>query len=63
MVKIVGKDERAVKRTTCVRCASILEYTLNEVSRIVVRDYGGGSDSYNTIQCPNCASSIQVKGY
>jgi hypothetical protein len=34
MVKVVGLDESAVKRITCVKCASILEYTESEVQWI-----------------------------
>jgi len=63
MVKIIGKDERAVKRTTCGQCASILEYTLKEVQARSYRDWDGTRDTSYTIQCPNCARSVQVKGH
>lgn len=54
MVKIVGKDPEAVHRVTCKKCASILEYTLSEVTYSYTTDYGGGTDAYNFIICPVC---------
>jgi len=52
MVKIVGKDESFVKRVTCRSCASILEYTLNEVREYHGTDYTGG--------VPNDTSQIYI---
>lgn len=63
MVQVVGKDQSAVKRTTCRGCASILEYTLSEVSRGFSSDYTGGTDYYNYIRCPVCSKEVYVKGY
>lgn len=58
MVKVVGRDERKVKRVTCKSCASILEYTESEVRSSVQYDYGGGSDTYRYITCPSCGSKV-----
>lgn len=63
MVKIVGRDESAVKRVTCRNCASILEYCLYEVKSRKVSDYGGGSEIYKFICCASCNSEVAVKGY
>lgn len=63
MVKIVGRDESAVKRVTCRDCASILEYCLYEVKSRNVSDYGGGSEVYKFILCASCNSEVAVKGY
>lgn len=40
MVKVVGRDETAIKRITCKRCASVLEYnTLSEAKEYHGTDY------------------------
>lgn len=52
MVKIVGRDERAVKRVTCKKCASILEYTESEVQDRRYSSMGEVGTVY-FIQCPN----------
>jgi hypothetical protein len=52
MVKIVGKDDRAVHRCTCPHCASILEYTLNEVNDRRYSSMGEMGTVYY-IMCPN----------
>lgn len=63
MVKIVGRDESAVKRTTCRSCAAILEYTSSEVQSITSRDYSGVSDTDYYIICPNCGQRAYVRSY
>jgi DNA-directed RNA polymerase subunit RPC12/RpoP len=62
MVKIVGKDESAVKRITCKSCASILEYTLSEVKSIRHScDYLGDCEYDDGIVCPNCNENVFVR--
>lgn len=63
MVKVVGRDESAVKRVTCRSCASILEYCLTEVLSFKSYDYGGGCDIVKYIKCAACGSDVTVKGY
>jgi len=57
MVKIVGRDENAVKRITCRECASILEYTISEQK---TRKYSacGEVDTLTYIDCPNGHEAI-----
>ena len=59
MVKIVGIDEKEVKRITCKCCARILEYTLSEV-RILWegKDYSGGPDGAKGFTCPGCGKDV-----
>ena len=59
MVKVVGREERLVKRTTCSNCASILEYTLNEVES---KTYSccGHLETDGFIKCPNCGYNVRV---
>ena len=61
MVKVVGIDESAKKRVTCRSCASILEYTRNEIQEHSYTDYGGGRDTDYFIVCPSCAERVTVK--
>lgn len=63
MVQIVGEDPAQIKRVTCKKCASILEYTLSEVKSRTSRDYTGCSDTTRFINCPKCGNEIIVKGY
>lgn len=59
MVKVIGRDETAVKRITCPGCASILEYTQNEVKRIRHNcDYLGDCDYDDGIKCPECDGNV-----
>lgn len=63
MVKVVGKDEKAVKRITCKSCASILEYTLNEVKSRHGTDYGGGPDGCEWVDCPSCGNKAIIRSW
>ncbi len=58
MVSIVGIDPGSVKRKTCRKCASILEYTESEEKSYISYDYGGGSDRYYYIKCPKCSNKV-----
>lgn len=60
MVRVVGRDERYVRKATCHHCASILEYTNSETKEKTVSDYGGGRDIVNYITCPSCGNEITV---
>ena len=64
MVRAVGKDEKHIHKVTCPRCASILEYTLSEVTYSHTTDYSGVSDPYNYIICPVCnPDMLKHRGY
>lgn len=63
MVKVVGRDETAVKRITCRGCASILEYTLSEVKKYSGTDYGGGSDGCEWVDCPSCGYQVVIHSW
>jgi hypothetical protein len=60
MVKVVGKDNMYVLKTTCRKCASILEYTESECRVFTSRDYSGSSDEYKEIACPTYNNKIYV---
>lgn len=63
MVQVVGKDQSAVKRVTCKSCASILEYTPSEVKKETGRDYSGGSDGREWINCPSCGHEVILRSW
>lgn len=63
MVKVVGRDESAVKRVTCRSCASVLEYNLNEVKRESGTDYGGGPDGREWVDCPHCSRRAIIRSW
>jgi RNase P subunit RPR2 len=63
MVKIIGTDENHIKRVSCKKCASKLEYVQSEVKSFTHYDYGGGSDECYYITCPKCDNNVYVKGY
>ena len=52
-----------IKRCICNNCGAELEYVPNDVKSKTVTDYGGGSDTYYFIVCPQCTKDVSVKGY
>ncbi len=64
MVTVVNPNPHpsVVKRCVCRGCGAELEYTPNEVKERTVGDYGGGSDTYRWIKCPQCSKDVSV-GY
>lgn len=60
MVKVIGKDPRAVYAVTCKSCASILEYVRADVTVSVHRYYDGSSDNYKYVKCPTCNNKVEV---
>ena len=62
MAKVVGRDDRAVKRITCRECAAIVEYTPSEVRNLWSgKDYSGGSDGADGFNCPSCNHLIHTR--
>ena len=60
MAKVVGRDEKAVKRITCLNCASILEYTPSEAVTKRGGDYSGDTWTYKIINCPTCGLFVEI---
>lgn len=58
MITIIGKDPSVAKRITCRNCGSILEYHTKDVTEVIGKDYGGGTDIRNYIICPVCAKEV-----
>ena len=63
MVQVVGEDPKAFKQVTCEHCAAILQYTLHEVKRRDGKDYSGGADGEEWINCPRCSNKVVLKSW
>jgi hypothetical protein len=64
MAKVIGRDERAVKRITCRNCAAIVEYTPSEVRNLWRgKDYSGCSYGADGFNCPNCNQEIHTNSW
>lgn len=63
VVKVIdpGPDPKVVKQVVCQNCGAKLEYVPNDVKSQSVHDYGGGSDTYCWIDCPQCAKKVTVR--
>lgn len=65
MVRIIDAtpDQSVVKRVVCGNCGVKLEYVPRDVQRRTSRDYGGGTDVTEYIQCPCCGHDVVVRMY
>lgn len=61
MVTVVGLDTSKILRITCKCCAAILEYLPIEVQKRTYKDYGGGTNVVEYIQCPQCKKEVIIK--
>jgi predicted RNA-binding Zn-ribbon protein involved in translation (DUF1610 family) len=63
MVQIVGIDPKVTKQVTCRNCGSILEYTPSEIKHYHGKDYSGGSDGREWIDCPKCGKAVVLRSW
>lgn len=65
MVTIVnpGPDPSVVKRHICTNCGAVLEYVPRDIKSQTTGDYGGGSDTWHYIICPQCRDNQTIKRY
>ena len=60
MAKVVRIDKTKMKQMTHSECGAVIEYFENEVvSKNEPEPYGGGSDLYHYLQCPNCKKMMR----
>lgn len=59
MAKVIKIDKAKAKRITHDECGAVIEYFEKEVVKKWIKDYGGGSDEYSHLTCPNCGKVIQ----
>jgi hypothetical protein len=58
MAKVIRIDKTKAKRKTHNDCGAVVEYFETEVQSYTKTDYGGGTDIYYYIICPNCSGKI-----
>lgn len=63
MVTVVGQDKSVAKRATCENCGAILEYMPAEVMERHGRDWSGGSDGEEWINCPRCQDKVVLRAW
>jgi len=59
MARVIRIDPAQEKTMTHSECGAEIGYFENEVVYRTIGDYGGGSDSYGHLTCPNCHKQIQ----
>jgi len=60
MAKVIKIDKSKAKQITHSSCGAVIEYFDSEVeSKIEDEPYGGGTDTYNYLKCPNCGKTIR----
>jgi RNase P subunit RPR2 len=62
-IKIIGTDTTVMKRCTCRKCATMLEYTMADTDTDYSTDYTGGREDYRFLICPNCSNKVIVPMY
>jgi hypothetical protein len=60
MIEVIGKSKTAYRKVTCANCGSRLRFVNDDVKSKQYTDYGGGSDTRYSIECPSCKKSVQV---
>ena len=63
MPRLIEIDKSVEKRVTHRDCGAVIGYYQNEVKDAIHEDYGGGSEKWYYIVCPNCGKKVEVKGY
>lgn len=56
-------DPSVVKQKICRHCGVKLEYVPNDVKTYSGRDYSGGSDGHEWIDCPNCNKKVILSSW
>lgn len=62
MVTVVKTEPHpsVVKEAICRNCGATLNYVPADVKSRTYKDYGGGSDTVKSIQCPACKHEVEV---
>lgn len=63
MVMVVGESAEHIKQTSCKHCAVKLEYTQSEVKQYNGKDYSGGYDGKEWINCPRCGKEVILRSW
>ena len=60
MPKLLRIDPGQAKEVTHTKCGAVISYFEREVQSAIYHDYGGGSDTWYWITCPNCEEKMEV---
>lgn len=52
-----------IQRITCKHCGARLEYVPNDIQVYHGRDYGGGPDGQEWVDCPNCKKKAIIRAW
>lgn len=57
-------DPKVEKFVSCTKgCGARLAYVPNDVKSYNGRDYSGGADGYEWIDCPQCGKKVVIKSW
>lgn len=63
MVEVVGQDNSVLKQITCRNCGAVLRYKQSEVKEYHGKDYSGGSDGMEWVDCPSCGDKAVIASW
>jgi DNA-directed RNA polymerase subunit RPC12/RpoP len=63
MARVIGEAPEALKHATCHHCAARLEYAQKEVKAYHGKDYSGGADGKEWIDCPRCGGEVILRAW
>lgn len=64
MARIIGQEPKHLRECSCRKCASKVEYSLNEVQSYSYKDISQCTETIYWIHCPGCGNKIEgVKHY
>lgn len=65
MIQVVSThpDPSVVKEIVCRHCGARLKYTPSDVKERHGRDYSGGSDGMEWIDCPPCGQKVVIRSW
>lgn len=63
MAKVIGEDPSVLTQVTCRHCAAIIQYAQHEVKEYHGKDYSGGSDGKEWVDCPRCGHEAVIRSW
>jgi len=60
MARVIRIEPELEKTVTHKKCGALVGYYPKEVQSGTYHDYGGGSDTWYYIICPNCGERVEV---
>ena len=63
MVTFIGEAGVAKKQAVCMKCDARIEYTRSEVREYHGKDWSGGADGKEWINCPRCGGEVILRAW